>query len=229
MDDETIGIFINNQHINRPAKDSNLTKRLFSCVSKTSDGNDIRNIFTILNNGNLYMGGNVVQYNPEGEKVDNDSIPQFSDYMNIEVTDNTVMINENGVNVGNKNLLEYIDEQIRNVMTNIYLVEHSHGIGGAPVVSTAKQNVKGDVILDKTSGFGNVLRTVSLENMKIALAGKTNKNPSEVYGLLYTDVDEFINAIALKIKEGTRTTTEGSKKPEQAAGVKGYYVEYLGG
>lgn len=229
LEDETIGIFINNQHINKPTQDDTLKKRLFSCVSKTSDGDDIRNIFTILNNGNLYMGGNVIQYNEDGSIIENsNNISQFSDYVDIEATDNTVMINENGVNVGSRNLLEYIDEQIRTVMTNIYLVEHSHDISGAPVESTSKEDIAGQISMSPTSGFSGK-KMLPSNNFKITLAGETDRMPNEKYSLFYVDIDDFINAIALKIKEGTRTSVEGSAKPSGSSGVKGYYVEYLGG
>lgn len=135
-ENNSIGIFINNKKVNSEKTEEGLTERLFSCV-KIEDEN-FKNIFSILDDGSLYIGGTVETKEKTGKLED------FPDEITIKGDDNTIILNADGIQIGDMNIQEYVTtkiEDIVNTVSNMGLIAHSHSIGGRKVVGPKADSI----------------------------------------------------------------------------------------
>ena len=125
--DSGIGILIHNKAIGKSQSDGDYHRRVFSCLSmpENTDGGFI-NLFTILSDGSLYIGGRMLQ------KDTIKSIDKASDYMkfNYDYEEDSVRIESDGtLYIGKKNLIDYFQDQIDDIgreIANIGLIDHVH-------------------------------------------------------------------------------------------------------
>lgn len=135
-ENNSIGIFINNKKVNSEKTEEGLTERLFSCV-KIEDEN-FKNIFSILDDGSLYIGGTVETKEKTGKLED------FPDEITIKGDDNTIILNADGIQIGDMNIQEYVTtriDDIVNTVSNMGLIAHSHSIGGKKVVGPKADSI----------------------------------------------------------------------------------------
>lgn len=132
--EDSIGIFINNQSINSEIKTyKGYERRLFCCAKRDING-DVKNIFSILRNGTLYIGGDIKT--PE----ENNSLSDLSDYIQIDEEDpNVITLTTSGtLKIGGSDLLKYLSneiEKLTNEIKNLGLITHNHDLSGAKVTS----------------------------------------------------------------------------------------------
>lgn len=226
-----IGIFINNQsdennteQVSSENEDKDTSKkfrkRLMCCAQMTPDA--INNIFSILDDGGLYMGGEIV---PK-EKTTGDlhsKLESLSDDIYIDIEgdkgDNTIIIKDGEIKIGGEDLVqgivntlgEQIDE-IRAMVQGAGLVPHTHDIGGKEVTSKHLDgNDSNDATLSSSDGY-------VIEN--IVVKGKYKGSP-------FTNITprKFLECLALQIKEGLTTGETGTGLSSGTTGtVEGYVV-----
>lgn len=136
--DESIGVFINNQHFSD--NNINYPRRLICCAK--GDGNTIKNVFSVTSSGELYIGGTITQHDKSGNAIEKKSIGELSDYISIEEDINTIKLDSTGLTMGGKSLRAYVQEQIQNAS----LPTHGHYIHFNDTVAdnyTIKANFNG--------------------------------------------------------------------------------------
>lgn len=113
---DTIAVYINNMDVGNNS--SNTTKRIFSCV-KFNTNNTISNLFSILTDGSVYLGGTVNTNNPN-QKVDN------FDY-NISISGNNLLkLDPNGrIYFGNQDIVGNLQDQINEIASR-GIIPHKH-------------------------------------------------------------------------------------------------------
>lgn len=137
-DTSAIGLFINNKiSLNSTNEelaeyaiyyDENINKRVFCCTGIGEDNADKNNIFTILKNGNLFIGGQILY--PNGDTTANITINNLPDVIRIDnpkikmTSDGTISMDFNNFKdmTGNS-----IVETITNAIESIKLIRHNHG------------------------------------------------------------------------------------------------------
>ena len=225
--EDSIGIFINNQHINNIDESKDVTRRLLCCAK--IENNEIKNIFSILNNGELYIGGTIQERDKNNQNIKSENLNELSDYIVIDQTkDNQfIKLDKNGISLGMIAMEDYIKDKIDSTINSMTLVQHSHSIGGAAVTCLPYDRhtqVTGQSITTGTD--------IAIENAAICLAGTMvtdNKGPeafrNQKISILFED---FVNLIKLRIADNERTSTEGSIIGGGSGSFNGYYVEDLG-
>jgi hypothetical protein len=130
-------MYINNQHINNleeEKEDDNILTRRLLCCAKLEDG-VIRNILTVLNNGELYIGGKVNAYDKKGDLIETTELDKLSDYIDIDGEgEHYIKLDKDGIDIDGQGILQYVQDEIGEAISSMALIKHSHGIGGAPVV-----------------------------------------------------------------------------------------------
>ena len=206
-----IGIFINNQELQNKEIDPKETfcKRLLSCVYSTDTEGEYKNIFSILEDGGLYMGGTVV------EKEKSKNIENLSDLISIntegENGKDTIVIKDGEIKIGGEELVKGIMaalgeeiSEIKTMVQNAGLITHAHDIGGAEV-NTNKESF-------------SISSTEVIQ--KIKCVGLDKGKPKEYM----IEISDFINMLELKIKKGTSTGETGDIPPTGTS-TTGYVVE----
>ena len=118
-----IGVFINNQ----ASSNGGGPNRVFSCLSIGGEieRKKANNLFTILDDGNLYIGGRMNL----GKEVDKIIDIPDSITFDEESKDQSIRIINNVLYVGNENLMQYVTDQIdqvNNRINNLSVPEHTH-------------------------------------------------------------------------------------------------------
>lgn len=206
-----IGIFINNQELQNKEIDPKETfcKRLLSCVYSTDTEGEYKNIFSILEDGGLYMGGTVV------EKEKSKNIENLSDLISIntegENGKDTIVIKDGEIKIGGEELVKGIMaalgeeiSEIKTMVQNAGLITHAHDIGGAEV-NTNKESF-------------SISSTEVIQKIKCKGLDKGQPKEYEI------EISDFINMLELKIKKGTLTGETGDI-PSAGTSATGYVVE----
>ena len=206
-----IGIFINNQELQNKKIDPKETfcKRLLSCVCSTNTEGEYKNIFSILEDGGLYMGGTVV------EKEKSKNIENLSDLISIntegENGKDTIVIKDGEIKIGGEELVKGIMaalgeeiSEIKTMVQNAGLITHAHDIGGAEV-NTNKESF-------------SISSTEVIQKIKCTGLDKGQPKEYEI------EISDFINMLELKIKKGTLTGETGDI-PSARTSATGYVVE----
>ena len=136
-DTSAIGLFINNKisldSTNEELAeyavyyDENVNKRIFCCSGLGEDNSNKNNIFTILKNGNLFIGGQILY--PDGSSTANMKMSKMPDVVRIDnpkikmTNDGTVYMDFNNFKDMNNNS---IIETITNAVESIKLIRHNH-------------------------------------------------------------------------------------------------------
>lgn len=222
---DSIGIFVNNQHINNTDENEDVVRRLFCCAKR--ENNEIKNIFTILNNGELYIGGTIQERDKNNEIIQTENLNELSDYITIdqEKDNQFIKLDKNGIQLGMISIEDYIKDSIDSAIGNMLLVQHSHSIGGAIVTCEPYE--------DSTEVTGKSLATgldETITNAAICLVGtEQNVGPNGFRNIkIAYSFEDFVKLIKLRIAENERTSTEGSIPGDSSGGFSGYYVEDLG-
>lgn len=123
----SIGVLINNKAINDSSTYGEYKKRILSCVV-SGYSNCFKNLFTILSDGSLQIGG----YLQTKDGI-YDSVTHANDYAKFDSDKtNTVSISADGqLYIGTQNLMEYFSGQIEELaqaIREIGLIEHNHTI-----------------------------------------------------------------------------------------------------
>lgn len=213
-EDEDIGIFLNNQITNNfPAerRPQGYAERIFCCAKKDTIG--YKNIFTILNTGELFIGGKII------ENASSGTLSELDNFIKIdEAEQDVISLSADGIKIGGKNIEEGIYEKLsgqitalQTIVENSGLIKHNHSLSGVPVgptkngsLLTANGQLQGisAYFIDQNSGAYYSSR-ITLEQFKLLL-----------------DNMEF------KIKEGSYSGETGSGAGVVSGGEpQGYYVE----
>ena len=238
-EDDNIGIFINNKKM--ASASSTNTERLFSCVKLEKD--KYKNIFSILDDGSLYIGGTVKEIIEKNEK---NTLSNFADEITIEKDDNTILLGKNGIEIGNLNIQEYVEGKIDEVIStvsNLGLITHNHEIGGKKVNTTneekssswmnfeyIKQNnsntLKGEVKVGTTISNSQEI-TSKLKDGKIGILTTTQSGntatDNQVYQIHWLPIRDFFDKMELQIMPGE--TTENTGAASGSISTATYYVE----
>lgn len=238
--EENIGIFINNKKVSD--SEINKTERLFSCVKLENDV--YKNIFSILDDGSLYIGGTVKELINKSEQ---NTLSNFADEISIEKDDNTILLGKNGIEIGNLNIREYVEGKIDEVIaqvSNLGLITHSHDIGKKPVVINSNYPIEARNFGYVFSGTKNDLDEIVFSSQNLDLSSRetlynilsqghigvltTSFVNKENYKINWIPIKNFFNlfdseAPLLEIKEGTSTEVSGSNIG--GVSMAGYYVE----
>lgn len=130
LNDNQIAVFINNQHLN--SSQMTQRRRMICCAEQNANG--IKNIFSVTNNGELYIGGRITQFNKNGNEINNNDLSKLSDYIEINGDMNTVKLDKNGLSMGGKSLQAYVQEQISNAATTHHTHKISWNTSYAPTI-----------------------------------------------------------------------------------------------
>lgn len=225
---DAIVMYINNQHINNleeENEDDNILTRRLLCCAKLEDG-IIRNILTVLNNGELYIGGKVNAYDKKGELIETTELDKLSDYIDIDGEgEHYIKLDKDGIDIDGQGILQYVQEEIGKATSSMALIKHSHGIGGAPVVYGDIGSMNGPYTWNTSNQTYGGGATIT-HGIRVNVEGFTANGEHKA---IKVPIEEFIEAIKLQIADGERTSTEGSMSGGGGYGIAGYYVEEFGG
>lgn len=236
---ENIGIFINNKK--NKGTDKVNTERLFSCVKL--ENNQYMNLFSILDDGSLYIGGKVKEL---GNKEEDNTLSNFSDEISIEEDNNTITLNKDGITIGNLNIKEYVEGRIDEVIqtvSNLGLITHYHDIGGKKVENEVKgysgrtvyqhsEKIEdGKISETKVKSFlreEGLIKTV-LEKGYIGVMSSRYENAGTSSATLYNEItwipiQDFLNELNLQIAPNETTENAGSAAQTNISNIT-YYVE----
>lgn len=224
--DGGVAIYINNQSINNTETqdDNDYNKRLICCAKKTQTG--IENVFSILSNGGLYIGGEI-----EEKTGENSSLQNLDDYIKISTGDNTISLLNGEINIGGKSLVEGIlttlgseIDSLRQEIQSAGLIAHSHDISGAE----SYPSKTGDLTIFEGESFNDASPSGAQLNVpnlyfKIASYKGTGTGGETTHGVI--SLSSLFNQIALKIKENTSTAEAGSTSGYVTGLSTGYIVD----
>lgn len=237
---DNIGIFINNKKITDTQ--STNTERLFSCVKL--ENNEYKNIFSILDDGSLYIGGTAKELS---KKEESNTLSNFADEVSIEKDENTILLGKNGIEIGDLNIQDYVEGKIDEVIaavSNMGLITHNHDIGGKKVNTINEKTSTSWTYFDyKKANSSNVLQdevktgsvmansndlTDKLKEGKIGIlttiASATNlPDDIQTYRLHWLPIKDFFDKMELQIVLGE--TTENTGTAVGGVSSASYYVE----
>ena len=230
-DNGGISIYINNQSLkdeNAQTKDGNtFYKRLTSYIK--TDNNVNSNIFSILSNGSLYIGGKAHPYDENKASSDN-----FDDYIYIErdPQGNSLELTADGhIFIGETDLMSYIDGQVNKVMDELgkqKLIKHSHEISN---VDFQAKNLPKTIESYKTTfeytndinfSIDTNLHNIDFDSFDNCWIAISNSAPNYEQGsgsitikysqLTWIKLNDFLNILTIK----GRTEDAGSKSESRS-------------
>lgn len=218
-----IALYLNNQSISdeisqqTQAEQAGYYKRLICCASKEdeNDNSPIKNIFSILSSGAMYLGGTVEEYDGESNPA------SLDDYIKILPDDQTISLVNGIITIGTEDLsagiLQLIQGQLDSIQNQIFnsgLITHNHSIGGASVINTSNfstiNQLHGiEIVNDQLEREENPHSVGSILNTEIVVASNiiTGSTPSWTFGTV--DMGKFIKSLALEIAQGEQTGVTG--------------------
>lgn len=229
--DNGIALYLNNQSISdssstqTAAEEAGYYKRLICCVSKDATaGAPIKNVFSILSSGAMYLGGTVQEYDGTG-------IPSsLDDYVKIQIDDQTISLVDGTIKIGTDNLAEGIIEvisaqldEIETQIANSGLITHNHTLGGASVVDTTslgtnsgahRVNVDGAYLVREEP----TVLSASVLSTEVVLAIKEVQSSLPSWSFVSMDLSTLIKRISLEIAEGEVSGTTGGVAGSTTAG-----------
>lgn len=244
-EEDNIGIFINNKKVTDTPNTN--TERLFSCVKL--ENNEYKNIFSILDDGSLYIGGTAKELS---KKEKENTLSNFADEVSIEKDENTILLGKNGIEIGDLNIQDYVEgkiDEIVTAMSNMGLITHNHDIGRKEIVINPQYKVKEGFdgyihqLVTNNNNENNVLastiKEVSfsgresmyslLDRGHIGITTVAQTNTGYLYQTNWIPLKTFFNLSLLPsgplftIKEGM--TTENTGTAVGGVSSASYYVE----
>lgn len=159
-----IGVYLNNTYIGTPQ--DNQLQRIFSCVkfdNSVTDGN-VKNLFTILTNGSVYLGGEIKTKSGIKQRIDN-----FDYNIDSIIGQNILKLDaDGGIYFGETNIVDSLQQQINEIAAK-GLIQHRHrvfaswgnGLGFNGLVSQPTFAVTDDkVTIPPEQILGNVILDV---------------------------------------------------------------------
>ena len=232
-----IAIFINNQDLTaQEEENSTYHKRLISCIKLNESKNRFDNIFSILADGGLYLGGIV-------ETEDNNMIlSQLNDRIKINTTgenNEAIVVKDGKIKIGGEDLVDGIMSTIQDdlfdiqeMVKNAGLIEHNHDVSN---IESYPKNSSPNVSNIYSIGVNNELLTHSkydstgtateivVYGQKNPIAGSSSQ-PSE--GYFTVPISEFFEKIKMAIIEGASTGIAGNVQGSVGGTMtSGYIVE----
>ena len=120
---EGIGVYLNNTYIGTPQ--DNQLQRIFSCVkfdNSVTDGN-VKNLFTILTNGSVYLGGEIKTKSGIKQRIDN-----FDYNIDSIIGQNILKLDaDGGIYFGETNIVDSLQQQINEIAAK-GLIQHRHRV-----------------------------------------------------------------------------------------------------
>ena len=120
-----INVYINNRDMNKNIFPAGYGKRIFSCLQTSGQPQSVfNNLFTILSDGNLYIGGRMIQ---------NDSSTTVSNYLKFDESsvDQTIRIIGGRLYVGSSDIVSYFEDKIEEIggkIAELGTVDHWHDL-----------------------------------------------------------------------------------------------------
>jgi hypothetical protein len=230
-----IAIFINNQAVNDPTSKNGYYKRLISCVR--AGENSVDNILSVLSDGGLYLGGKVET--PNNVNV----LKSLNDYIRINTegaNNEAIVVKDGAIKIGGEDLVQGIMDvletqiqEIRTIVEQAGLIEHSHDVSGIesyPKKTTPRISNIGSV---GVSDIGSLHLThttnsyTAADAYRIVLYGQMIQSAGEpIDGYFTVGIEDFFREIQIALKEGSSTGTTGDV-PSLSGGTmtSGYVVE----
>lgn len=232
-----IAIFINNQDLTtQKEENSAYHKRLISCVKLNESKNRFDNIFSILADGGLYLGGIV-------ETEDNNMVlSQLNDKIKINTTgenNEAIVVKDGKIRIGGEDLVDGIMSTIQDdlfdiqeMVKNAGLIEHNHDVSNiesypknnSPIISNIYSIGVNDELLthSKYDSTGTATEIV-VYGQKNPIAGSSGQ-PSG--GYFTVPISEFFEKIKIAIIEGASTGIAGNVQGSTGGTMtSGYVVE----
>lgn len=230
-----IAIFINNQAVNDPTSKNGYYKRLISCVR--AGENSVDNILSVLSDGGLYLGGKVETPNNVN------MLKSLNDYIRINTegaNNEAIVVKDGAIKIGGEDLVQGIMDvletqiqEIRTIVEQAGLIEHSHDVSGIesyPKKTTPRISNIGSV---GVSDIGSLHLThttnsyTAADAYRIVLYGQMIQSAGEpIDGYFTVGIEDFFREIQIALKEGSSTGTTGDV-PSLSGGTmtSGYIVE----
>ena len=218
-------VYMNNQAGFQIENDSEgYSRRIFSCVKISENEKD--NLFSVLSDGSLYIGGTIEERTTDN--VGND----IDDFIKIKVDSNTITLNKNGIQIGTEDLTQGIIDllqgdidALRQQIASTGLIEHSHIIPALPVFATkdigGTFDCKRIKVIGTVNGNGELnakldaseysLSNEAVQEGSIMIWAKIDGMYGESYAPLTISIEEFIKQIELYTKEGEKTQSTGTE------------------
>lgn len=226
-------VYINNKDIldssnlNTNSNSNNEYNRRLMCISKTSNSLT-KNLFSVLDNGTLYIGGDIIGEN-NNQDFEYNHMPD-----KIKVINAGIELTDKGITMNGKNLDEEIQrrlDEITQIVANAGVPAHSHQFS-IPKQSLVNNIENGTVESNKhiylypnhpasqeeVSGNQNS-EELNLKNIYIALSNepyyKPDQAPSSAYWskISWVKLSDFLSSLNLQSKDWTADT--------QSTGVNG--------
>ena len=209
-----IGVFINNQVTDSVFNNqvpAGYAERIFCCAKKDTTG--YKNIFTILNTGELFIGGKII------ENTSSLVLSELDNFIKIDEADGDVIsLSEDGIKIGGKSIEEGIYEKLsgqitalQTIVENSGLIKHNHSLSGVPVGPTKN----GTILTSNGTIQGISAYFVDPNNGTLF----TSRITMEQFKLLLDNME-------FKIKQGSYTGETGSGTGTVSGGEpQGYFVE----
>lgn len=186
-------------------------ERIFCCAKKDTIG--YKNIFTILNTGELFIGGKII------ENTSSSALSELDNFIKIDEADGDVIsLSEDGIKIGGKSIEEGIYEKLsgqitalQTIVENSGLIKHNHSLSGVPVGPTKN----GTILTSNGTIQGISAYFVDPNNGTLF----TSRITMEQFKLLLDNME-------FKIKQGSYTGETGSGTGTVSGGEpQGYFVE----
>lgn len=223
VEENGVVVYINNKSLNTGTTPSGFNKRILCCASK-NQGN-ISNLFTILNNGELYIGGEIEQ------DINQASLSKLSDNIKVVENETTIKLSNGKITIGGQDILNNLQvaiegdlNNIRQIVENSGLITHKHDISGAPV-TTDRQTTSAGSLNAYHSNFSQFGSGEHIDIKYIAVGGEISTGSSQgTDGMAYIPLKYLVDNIELKIKEGTQTGETGSVSGGNGSLSSGLYT-----
>lgn len=117
-----IGVYINNLDVANEQNNENDLKRIFSCVRFKDKEGAVDNLFSILTDGTVYLGGTLKTVNKSPQEINN------FDYHVEGIEGNTLKLSTDGViTFGGTSILENLEQQVADIARK-GLITHTHEV-----------------------------------------------------------------------------------------------------
>ena len=204
--DAKIGLYLNNQMLSAEETSDGYYRRIITCASNGDSG--IKNVFSILSDGGLYIGGSIEE--SENENTTHD-IAALADRIKIIPDENTISLIEGHIRVGSLDLYQYFGQQISdlsNTIANLGLISHAHGVSSLDVQANIEdKSMSGHEGVfssnnDKTTFTLKGVKSVELEDAQILILKKDDNDPNK-YNVISVPLPKLIRDLSLATVEGT--------------------------
>lgn len=141
---DAIGIYINNTDSSTDTHKGTYYRRLFSCIKKGETEDSWNNVFSVLADGSLYIGGKVSEYNGQST-----TLSDIKDFIKIESLDDEhpgLKLTPDGeILLGTEDLVKSLEEQIADLAEkalNAAVPSHRHNIDNIGLIGKNLTNIE---------------------------------------------------------------------------------------